>query len=342
MATMAGRDRVITAVRIRPLNERELQNGCEVVVSMDQENTGDPGALTVLDPTYFSKKAADKKQYERRFTYDYSFWSVSPQENFATQLDIFQQVGAPLIGHCMNGINCSILAYGQTGSGKTYTMIGYDAMGGNETGVVPRLCIGLLRTAEAALVQSTTTTTPPLMDETLSTEENTSRYRALSIDLSLSYYEIYNERVYDLLSTQPEVACRVRESREDGAYVEHLTKREFVTYENVTEILEEGNRKRSVASTLMNSSSSRSHAVFNVYVSQQLIPFTSSNNNNNGNSPSASKVSSTIISRNSKVFLSLSLLYYYYYLLILLYDAGFYLCYTTTTTTTTTTTYSYV
>ena len=297
---------MITAVRIRPLNERELQNGSEIVVSMDKENTGDPGALTVLDPTFFSKKAADKKQYERRFTYDYSFWSVSPQANFATQLDIFQQVGAPLIGHCMNGINCSILAYGQTGSGKTYTMIGYDAMGGNETGVVPRLCIGLLRAAEAALVQSTV----PLAEETSSTLESTPRYRALSIDLSLSYYEIYNERVYDLLSTQPEVSCRVRESREDGAYVEHLTKREFVTYENVTEILEEGNRKRSVASTLMNSSSSRSHAVFNVYVSQQLIPFTS--NNSNGSSNSAGKVAPTIISRNSKVqlpaFLSLPIM----------------------------------
>ena len=289
---------MITAVRVRPLNEREIQQGCEVVVSVNKENTGDPGTLIVLDPTYFSKKAADKKQYERRFTYDYSFWSVSPQANFATQLDIFQQVGAPLIGHCMNGINCSILAYGQTGSGKTYTMIGYDAMGGNETGVVPRLCIGLLRAAEAALVQSTI----PLGDETSSTLENTPRYRALSIDLSLSYYEIYNERVYDLLSTQPEVSCRVRESREEGAYVENLTKREFITYDNVTEILEEGNRKRSVAATLMNSSSSRSHAVFNVYVSQQLIPFTTSNSNS---SSSAGKAAApTIISRNSKVLLT--------------------------------------
>ena len=262
MATISGRDRIITAVRIRPLNEKEIKTGCQTVVSIENRPE-EPGAIVIIDPTYFTKKeGSDRRPYERQFTYDYSFWSVSPQANFATQLDIFQQVGAPLIEHCMNGLNCSILAYGQTGSGKTYTMIGYDSIGGNETGVVPRLCTGLLRAAEVAMCNVPNLPNSPNGATTSETDSNDMqpRYRALSIDLNLSYYEIYNERVYDLLSTQPEVSCRVRESREDGAYVENLTKRDFVSFESVALILEEGNRKRSVAATLMNSTSSRSHA----------------------------------------------------------------------------------
>ena len=225
MASSSGRDRIITAVRIRPLNEKEIKTGCQTVVSIENRPE-EPGTIVIIDPTYFGKKdGSDRRPYERQFTYDYSFWSVSPQANFATQLDIFQQVGAPLIEHCMNGLNCSILAYGQTGSGKTYTMIGYDSIGGNETGVVPRLCTGLLRAAEVAMCNVPNTPNSPNGGATTSETDNNDgqpRYRALGIELSLSYYEIYNERVYDLLSTQPEVVCRVRESREDGALADHL------------------------------------------------------------------------------------------------------------------------
>ena len=122
----------------------------------------------------------------------------------------------------MNGLNCSILAYGQTGSGKTYTMIGYDSIGGNETGVVPRLCTGLLHAAEVAMCNvPNTPNSPGAITSESDSNDLQPRYRALGIELSLSYYEIYNERVYDLLSTQPEVVCRVRESREDGTSSPH-------------------------------------------------------------------------------------------------------------------------
>jgi hypothetical protein len=76
------------------------------------------------------------------------------------------------------------------------------------------------------------------------TEINSIKNRILSADLSLSYYEIYNEKVYDLLSDSPDISCKVRESKDDGAFVENLTRKSFVNYNTVVSILEEGNKRR--------------------------------------------------------------------------------------------------
>jgi hypothetical protein len=89
--------------------------------------------------------------------------------------------------------------------------------------------------------------------------------------LSASFYEIYNEKVYDLLSMNTDIACRVREHPNDGAYVENITLRRLNNYGDVTDILEEGHRKRTTAATLMNAASSRSHAIFTIHLEQQLI-----------------------------------------------------------------------
>jgi hypothetical protein len=157
------------------------------------------------------------------------------------------------------------------------------------------------------------------------------------VEVSVSYYEIYNEKVYDLLASQSQgltpqqqqqllpqqpqqqhagatdapVSCRVREHPNEGAYVENLTRRPFESYEQVAAILEEGNRRRAVASTQMNSSSSRSHAVFTVYLNQQLVPINNSSSNSNSNSSSGASSTSgstgsraaMLIERKSKVCL---------------------------------------
>jgi hypothetical protein len=87
--------------------------------------------------------------------------------------------------------------------------------------------------------------------------------------MSITYCEIYNEKVYDLLSTNPGVASRIRESPNLGAYVEGINKRNICTFDDIAIVLDEGHRKRAVASTLMNSVSSRSHAIFTIYLVQQ-------------------------------------------------------------------------
>ena len=102
-------DRVITAVRVRPLNENEINRGNQVIVVIDGK---EEGSVVVVDPIFYQKQGVDRKTYERKFNYDFSFWSASPQENFSTQVDVFQKCGAPLIEHCLNGLNSSILAFG--------------------------------------------------------------------------------------------------------------------------------------------------------------------------------------------------------------------------------------
>jgi kinesin family protein 1 len=175
-------------------------------------------------------------------------------------------------------------------------MMGYDSPGGEEVGVIPRLCEGLLLAVNSAIHNSSGTE----LDS--NTEIVTAmKNRVLSADLSLSYYEIYNEKVHDLLSNSPDISCKVRESKEEGAFVENLTRKSFVNYDTVVSILEEGNKKRVTAATLMNATSSRSHAVFTVHIYQQIVPI--SVNSATSSSAGSGSPTNAIISRQSKVSL---------------------------------------
>lgn len=291
-------DRILTAVRVRPLSEREIEINSIVIVEIDENiNNESEGKIIIIDPVFYKKNGVDRRPYERQFNFDHSFWSASNSKHFADQIDIFDKLCSPQVIHCMNGLNCSIIAYGQTASGKTYTMMGNNT--GEQTGVIPRVCQGLITASHSAINYSESTGED--------VEEN--KTRVLSVNLSLSYYEIYNEKVHDLLSLSPEISCRIRESKDEGAFVENLTRRDFKDYNTVAQTLEEGNRRRIVASTLMNSASSRSHAVLTVYANQQLIPSSSCSSNNSSNSSSNSSGTSdgsstdsiTIVSRQSKV-----------------------------------------
>lgn len=137
--------------------------------------------------------------------------------------------------------------------------ISYTMMGSNESefndsaGVIPRICMNLLQ---------------ELASKELNIEGSVEKL--LSAKLFVSFLEIYNERVLDLLSQNPGSACRVREHPQNGAYVESLTKVKVEDFADILSVLSEGKRKRQVASTLMNSESSRSHAVFTIYLIQEL------------------------------------------------------------------------
>jgi hypothetical protein len=109
-------DRIITAVRVRPLSANEIKN--KSCLTVDINERFEDGKLIMVEPAFYQKNAADRRPYERQFNLDHSFWSVSQQNNFATQKDVFVKCGLPLIKHCMDGLNSTIIAYGQTGSGK--------------------------------------------------------------------------------------------------------------------------------------------------------------------------------------------------------------------------------
>ena len=173
---------------------------------------------------------------QRSFVLDY----VAPPS--ATQQDLWDHAGLEVCQSSLNGYHGTLIAYGQTGSGKTHTIFG-DERGGDEAGIVPR-----------ALDYIFTHTS----SEQLRTSGGT-RYA-----VTVQYVEIYNERVYDLLEQQQEAgrSIQLREDTKRGVFVEGAVEEEITSSAQAHALLELGNKNRHVASTVMNRTSSRSHAVF--------------------------------------------------------------------------------
>ena len=293
-------DRIITAVRVRPMSGAESVDECKVVMVPE---IGEQG-MCIVDPAYFSTDASisDRRAYERCFRFDHFFWSATEADvvDFATQSYVFEACAKPLVGHCIAGFNCAIFAYGQTGSGKTHTMMGVEN-GTEGAGVVPRLCRALfadvaelssgnkntggIRRPSAIPISSTSATSIARPGagggirsnikvggggsnlDNLAAAAVGEIYKGL---IEVTYYEIYNEKVYDLLSNSTEIACRVREHPDQGAYVESLTRIEIKNYDDVSVVLQRGHKHRAVAATILNSASSRSHAIFTVHLTQMI------------------------------------------------------------------------
>ena len=179
---------------------------------------------------------------DRAFTYDFVF------EEGATQQRVYDEACAPLLEGCMRGYNATVFAYGQTGSGKTYTMgsghADASAEGAAARGVIPRIVDGLF---DALAAQAETT----------------------DFAVRVSYLEIYNEEVKDLLHPRtPSKAISIREGADGGIFVLGVQERAVATREQLLEALNAGTTNRQTGSTLMNASSSRSHSLFTVMVEQ--------------------------------------------------------------------------
>uniref|UniRef100_A0A8D3DCU6 Kinesin family member 13Ba n=1 Tax=Scophthalmus maximus TaxID=52904 RepID=A0A8D3DCU6_SCOMX len=179
------------------------------------------------------------------FAYDYCFWSMdeTDKEKFAGQEVVFQCLGESLLYNAFQGYNACIFAYGQTGSGKSYTMMG----SGDQPGLIPRLCSALFdRTQKEQREQE-------------------------SFTVEVSYMEIYNEKVRDLLDPKGgRQTLRVREHKVLGPYVDGLSRLAVACYKDIESLMSEGNKSRTVAATNMNEESSRSHAVFNIILTHTL------------------------------------------------------------------------
>lgn len=180
----------------------------------------------------------------KRFNFDYSYWSHNPKDpEFSTQTMVYHDIGEEMLQHSFDGYNVCIFAYGQTGAGKSYTMMGKQEEG--QEGIIPMICKDLFRRIR----------------ETASDE--------LKYSVEVSYMEIYCERVRDLLNPKNKGNLRVREHPLLGPYVEDLSKLAVTSYEDIHDLIDEGNKARTVAATNMNETSSRSHAVFTIFFTQQ-------------------------------------------------------------------------
>ncbi|KAM4738851.1 kinesin-like protein KIF14 [Anableps anableps] len=185
------------------------------------------------------------------FTYDFSFCSVDGDEpTFASQKTVYETLARPLLQRAFEGFNTCLFAYGQTGSGKSYTMMGFE----EEAGIIPRFCQELFMKLAS------------MEDE------------EVKCHMEMSYFEVYNERIHDLLVTREEpnqrkMPLRVREHPVHGPYVAELSANVVSSYGDIQGWLELGNKQRATAATGMNDKSSRSHSVFTLVMTQTKTEF---------------------------------------------------------------------
>eukprot|EP01063_Lacrimia_lanifica_P022486 TRINITY_DN3005_c0_g2_i4.p1 TRINITY_DN3005_c0_g2~~TRINITY_DN3005_c0_g2_i4.p1 ORF type:complete len:2237 (+),score=915.86 TRINITY_DN3005_c0_g2_i4:640-6711(+) len=164
----------------------------------------------------------------------------------ATQSTLFNEVQS-LVQSTLDGYKVCVFAYGQTGSGKSHTMFGNTAVQ-EEIGIIPRI-------------------THKIFNRTEKEQSSLVRFR-----VKASYMEIYNERVKCLLNPSLNgESLKVREHPEQGPYVENLTQMEVKSHQEVFRIMHDGNKLRTTAATNMNAHSSRSHALFQLQVSQEIL-----------------------------------------------------------------------
>ena len=190
---------------------------------------------------------------EKKFTFDYSFWShdgygtredgytypLDDGKGYKDQIYVFEKIGKSVLDNAWQGYHTCLFAYGQTGSGKSHSMIGY----GTNKGIVP-----------------------------LATDEIFTRIKAntdpeKSYEVTAMMCEIYNEKVQDLMipvAQRPQAGLKVRESKVLGVFVDGLSKHAVSSFKEIEKVMQVGESHRSKGATLMNAESSRAHTVIQI------------------------------------------------------------------------------
>nr|XP_016488042.1 PREDICTED: kinesin-like protein KIF18B isoform X1 [Nicotiana tabacum] len=218
----SGGSRILVFVRLRPISRKEREAGAGCCVKIVDGRD-----------VYLTEFATDLNDYlrlkrlrGRHFTFDASFADT------ATQHDVYSTTTAELVEAVLQGRNGSVFCYGATGAGKTYTMLG-------------------------------TIENPGVM--VLAIKDLFSKIRQRSFDgnhvVHLSYLEVYNETVRDLLS--PGRPLVLREDKQ-GIVAAGLTQYRAYSTDEVMALLQQGNRNRTTEPTRVNETSSRSHAILQV------------------------------------------------------------------------------
>ena len=189
------------------------------------------------------------KPTPRNFTFDHVAGEGLSQE------DVFEQIGRPLTDTCLHGYNCSLIAYGQTGAGKTYTMEGGSASGENR-GLIPRVLEYIFAKMKAT----------------------TDADKGITYLCKVSYIEIYNEQVIDLLKATTDEAgemehanLTIREDKFGNVHVDGVVEESVGDALGTYEKFQRGSSARRKAETRMNIESSRSHSVFTLVVESTKV-----------------------------------------------------------------------
>lgn len=235
-------------------------------------------------------------------------WSPRPQSPvalppYATQADVYNLVGHSVLVNAIEGFNGCIFAYGQTGSGKTFTMMGYEP---NTTVATPTVLSrqpSSVVTANGSLAtsrrNSSGPTTPRSTPSVVVPEVPppgcedwegakgiipriaTEIFEALAVKhtgdsshsfrVELQYYEVYNEKVYDLFEPSNSNDLRVRQDPLHGPFVEHLTMKCVDNQQTIAKMIKKGSYERHTAATKANERSSRSHAILTITLVQMVL-----------------------------------------------------------------------
>ncbi|XP_014212531.1 kinesin-like protein KIF21A isoform X2 [Copidosoma floridanum] len=228
---MADDSSVRVAVRIRPQVAREVIDMCRICT---QVPAGEPQVF--LGP-------------DKAFTYDYVFDTSSDQSS------IYETCVARLVDGALDGYNATVLAYGQTGSGKTYTMgTGFDVeIDDNVVGIIPRAIKHLF--------------------DGIADKQARARERAQmppEFKVTAQFLELYNEDLKDLLEPGgPRGGARIHEDTAGNIHLAGVESQLVTGPQEALEYLRLGALSRTTGSTQMNTQSSRSHAIFTLYVKQQ-------------------------------------------------------------------------
>ncbi|XP_019410137.1 PREDICTED: kinesin-like protein KIF18B isoform X1 [Crocodylus porosus] len=227
---------VTVVVRVRPQNQREQEGNQHSTVRVVDDR------ILVFDPEepclpgvfmgFRGHDAPKRKGKDLKFMFDRVF------SEHATQEEVFQHTTKEILDGVLNGYNCSVFAYGATGAGKTYTMLGSE----KSPGIMYLTMVELYKRIEAR------------KDE---------KY----CEVLISYQEVYNEQIHDLL--EPKGPLAIREDPEKGVVVQGLSFHQPKSARQLLEMLANGNKNRTQHPTDVNATSSRSHAVFQIYVKQQ-------------------------------------------------------------------------
>jgi kinesin family protein C1 len=194
------------------------------------EVSPDGESLTILD---------SRTNGSHKFKFDKVFPPSSGQEGIFAEVSDFVQ-------SALDGYQVCLFSYGQTGSGKTHTMQGSG--NGAMRGIIPRAVEQILQQAKAMKKQR------------------------WEFTLSASFLEIYNEELKDLLSGNLQKKLAIKRDAEGKSYVDGLVEKLIETREmeegmsQLEALMKVATQARSVASTLMNSHSSRSHSIFKLYI----------------------------------------------------------------------------
>ncbi|XP_036896317.1 kinesin-like protein KIF18A [Sturnira hondurensis] len=224
-------------VRVRPENTKEKAAGFHRVAHVVDKH------ILVFDPkqqeiSFFHGKKTANRDITKRPNKDLKFVFDAVFDETSTQLEVFEHTTKPILRSFLNGYNCTVLAYGATGAGKTHTMLG----SATEPGVMYLTLLELYKSMDEIKEEKVCST-------------------------AVSYLEVYNEQIRDLLVNSGPLA--VREDAQKGVVVQGLTLHQPKSSEEILQLLDNGNRNRTQHPTDMNAASSRSHAVFQIYLRQQ-------------------------------------------------------------------------